>query len=128
MRIVDHNWSIVVSGIKNITTWAEFVAWLQSKNVNRHTYIMFMGNAYPSTALDFKLLNFKAVVQVGNEVATVHLSTSTGEMLNDLNDPAIAFEVAVSSIYEVGSSYMIRHIIPVTDIATAPEKTVVACF
>lgn len=129
MRIVDYTWNIVVTGVNNVNTWEEFANWLQKKNVNRHSYITFLGNVYPSTVLGFKLLTFKSIVKVGDIEATVQLTTAAGEMLNDLNDPAIGFEVAISSIVgHANGVYIVRHIIPVADVLSVPRQSVLACF
>lgn len=128
MRIIDHKWNIVVSGIPGVTTWEDFVKWVESKNINRHSYITFAGNSYPSTVLGFKQMSFKSVVTVSNQTATVVMVTSAGQMMEDLNEPAIAFEAALSSIVEAGGNeYIVKHIVPMPA-ANAPATSQLVCF
>lgn len=128
MRIVDYRWSISVTGLPGVTTFEQFKDWAESKHIGAKSFITFCGSAYPSTVLGFKQMVFKAVVNIGNDTATLSLTTNPGDLMADLNNPTIAFETAIEHIKDAGmNEYNINYIVPVS-IANANRATTLVCF
>lgn len=128
MRIVDHNWKITVDGIDGVNTWEDLISALKAHNINSQSSISFNGHAFPATVIGFQHLAFIAHLSFGNKTAKVLISTAGSQMLTDLNNPTIAFEVALDHISPVGNGdYRISYIVP-TPLQYANQVSVLSCL